>query len=118
MLTNIFSETRAVARPKFAFWQLTLLILVAVMSLWIIGCSKDSVVTAPSGSSSIEGYVTDGSGLQKGTAGIADATITVGRMQSDGSLSVVSTSAVQTDINGHYLVEVNAENERNLVVVA
>ncbi|HTK82704.1 MAG TPA: hypothetical protein VL633_10460 [Bacteroidota bacterium] len=118
MLINIFPGTRDAGGQKFALCSLTALILVAAMSLCVIGCSKDSVVTAPSGSSSIEGYVTDGSGLQKGTAGIAAATITVGRMQSDGSLSVVSTSAVQTDVNGHYLVEVNAVNERNLVVVA
>jgi hypothetical protein len=105
-------------RNARTFLYMMLAIMLAVSLFVLNGCNKDSEVTNPGGSPSIEGYVTDGSGLQKGAAGISSAVITVGKIQSNGTLTIVSSTAVQTDMNGHYVVEVNVTNERNLVVVA
>src|SRR5665647_1985753 len=46
------------------------------------------------------------------------ATVIMAEVQADGSLKTVSTQSVQTDVNGHFVIETNTSSAKNLVVVA
>jgi aryl carrier-like protein len=78
--------------------------------------------TAPNGGkpSQITGIVIGAGGVPKTAAsnGIQGASVVVTQLQTDGSLQVVSTDTVQTDVNGNFTVATNLDNQSNLIVVA
>lgn len=101
--------------------------VVVIFLLSIAGCSNsDNPVDSGNQTAKIEGRVTGGSGfykegsLQKSDAmqDVQGAVVTVSRIKADGSLEVVSKASVETDVNGHFTVETNANNESNLLVEA
>lgn len=101
------------------------LLLVGLFSMaFIAGCSNDNnnPVSSNTGSpSKVQGRATNNSGFQKATgtqSSIQGATVILARVKADGSLETVSNASVQTDANGQFTVETNANNESNLIVVA
>ena len=85
--------------------------------LMLTGCDKNPASPSSGGTASIEGYV-GGGGLGKIAGTASPTTVIVAEAQADGSLRTVSTSSVQTDASGYYKIDVSADRERNLIVVA
>ncbi len=104
--------------------KLKALFVITAFSFLTIGCSDDdNPVVNGDQSAKIEGRVTGNAGFSKvnslhKTNGIEGATVTVAEIQSNGSLSTVSNTSVQTDVEGKFVVETNSVNEKHLVVVA
>lgn len=105
--------------------KIAALLLILSASFLFTNCSDDeNPVNADQGNTAkIEGRVTGSSGFSKTTGlnktnSIEGATVIIAEVQSNGSLSTVSSSSVKTDAQGRFTVETNSMNAKNLVVVA
>jgi hypothetical protein len=89
----------------------------------LAGCWNDPASSSSNGSGGamIEGQVTGEAVLAKRASqagnGIEGATVTVAHVKADGSFEAVSSGAVQTDVDGRFSIDANAEG-RGLVVIA
>ena len=97
-------------------------ILSLLTILLLSGCGEDSDnMTQPESTARISGKVyssgTPGA-LAKTTAPVEGASVTVARLQADGSFQTVSTGAAQTNANGEFQVEANVSSESGLFVIA
>ncbi len=97
------------------------LLLLALSCAAASGCGGDDSPMQSGQMAIVQGKVTDDAGLQKtarifGT--VEGATVTLARLQSDGSLSTVSGASAQTDANGVFSVEADIEAASDVIVVA
>ncbi|MDB5105639.1 MAG: hypothetical protein JWP91_3328 [Fibrobacteres bacterium] len=105
-----------------------LLAAMAAGALIFSGCFRDESPTTGDSSgemtATIEGRVqgdTQVGGLGKGTSlggGVEGATVTVLRLQSDGSFETVSSAGVKTDVQGRFSIKATVDGVRELVVKA
>ena len=102
-----------------------LLAATAAGVLFLSGCFRDEATTSDDASvgttATVEGRVQGDIGLGKRSAayaGIEGAAVTVTRIQSDGSIQIVSTAEVKTDIQGHFTVQAAVDGARELIVHA
>lgn len=111
---------------KYIFGK-SLLIMVVASLLILAGCDDSSTdpETTPDNEETravVKGRVSDdggfGDGLEKPAGGVEGAAVILARAQTNGSLETVSVAEVETDVNGEFELETNADDERNLIVVA
>ncbi|MFA3782372.1 hypothetical protein ABRY23_04835 [Melioribacteraceae bacterium 4301-Me] len=101
-----------------------LFLFAAAFSLTILlaFCSKDeNPIDSNQQYSQIDGRLTGGSGFNKllknsSAEGIEGATVTVYKVEADGSLNSVSNGTVQTDAQGNFSIQTTANAESNLLV--
>ena len=101
-------------RPKV----LLVIFSVFVSSLILFSCSDDDNGTSPSASATIRGKVTNDAGLSKTTGAVGDAKVKIHSVQADGSFENVSTATVETNAEGKFSVETNADYTENTVCTA
>ena len=103
------------------FGRITTALSLAAIIFWS-GCSEDSDnMTQPESTARISGKVYSSSSpgaLAKTTAPVEGASVTVARLQADGSFQTVSTGAVQTNASGEFQVEADVSAESGLFVIA
>lgn len=105
--------------------QRILLTVILVSTSIFYSCSiNDNPVDSGQSSnySTIEGRLSGNSGFNKlakisSTEGIEGATVTVARVNANGSLTTVSNGSVQTDTQGKFVIQSNANTENNLMVI-
>ena len=102
-----------------------LLAAAAAGALFFSGCFRDDSTTSDGSSmgstATVEGRVQGDMGLGKRSsagAGVEAAVVSVTRIQSDGSIQVVSTTEVKTDMQGHFSVSAAVDGARELIVKA
>ena len=100
---------------KLARWTSSALLalLLAMTGAFLTGCEDDDNGTGPESRSAVSGHVY---GDEEDAA--ENATVSLARINANGTLQTVSVDSVVTDEDGEYLVLTTADRERHLVVVA
>lgn len=100
------------------------LIMMMFLVLFAVACSDDDdPVTSgdDDAMSVVKGRVVDQNGsnaMYKTADGIEGVVVSLGRIQSDGSIEIISNATATTNGNGEFEIKTSVEAEMNLVIVA
>jgi hypothetical protein len=91
---------------------------------FLSGCGKNNPTSPSSAPSEVDGRVDNSGGVNKIAKATSDqssvqgATVTLAKVQADGSLETVSKQSVQTDIEGNFKIQTDLDGVSGLIIMA